>query len=122
MSLLAAVTEGNPQKVYQLCTAGANLLGIDEDGNSALHLAAMHKQASSAQVLLLKGADKLLQNNAGKTPMQVALASGSSDIAAMIDDFEPSGAVLSEVVGKLDEHIVKRFDAIEKRLDVLARK
>lgn len=120
--LVAAIEAGDAQKAYALCNEGANLNGVNEEGDTPLHVAASARQSGIAQLLLLKGADKLIKNKAGQTASQLARSNGFHDVVGIIEDFEPSGAVLSDVIGKLDENIVKRFDGIQARLRELERR
>eukprot|EP00658_Telonema_sp_P-2_P013496 TRINITY_DN15110_c0_g1_i2.p2 TRINITY_DN15110_c0_g1~~TRINITY_DN15110_c0_g1_i2.p2 ORF type:complete len:121 (+),score=29.39 TRINITY_DN15110_c0_g1_i2:205-567(+) len=119
MALLAAVTEGDPREVYALISNGANMAAVDADQNTALHLAALNRHTGIVQLLLFKGCDKLMENKDGMTAAVLARQNGAGSIASTIEDFEPSGAVLSEAIAQLDAHICKRFEGIEARVAAL---
>jgi ankyrin repeat protein len=60
-----------------LCLArGANLDAADETGQTALHLAAASAEESVVRFLADKGANPLLKDQKGRTPLDAALAGG----------------------------------------------
>jgi len=65
-------TEGL-EKVKNTLNKMPNLvLGSDSDGNTPLHIAVDEKKRSFAKVLLDFGADPLLKNNGGISPLDLA--------------------------------------------------
>ena len=46
------------------------------DSNTALHLCALHDKAECMKLLLRRGADPLLRNAVGKTPLDIAQERG----------------------------------------------
>ncbi|WP_027728587.1 ankyrin repeat domain-containing protein [Treponema sp. C6A8] len=58
--------------------------GVDEEGNTVLHLAAAANEADLTLYLLIKGADPELKNYNGDTPLSLAIKSGSVESAEII--------------------------------------
>ncbi|MCR4735172.1 MAG: ankyrin repeat domain-containing protein [Treponema sp.] len=54
---------------------------IDAEGNTVLHMAAMINDADLITFFIIKGADPELKNNAGDTPLHVAVKNSSFDAA-----------------------------------------
>ena len=75
--LLRAAETGDEKRVRELVAAGAPLDLVDFNGESALHLASYIGHVRIAKLLLDgkyegKGADKILQNKNGWTPLMLA--------------------------------------------------
>ena len=86
-SLLHEATITKQKEMMELLIAkGVNVNAKDKAGNTALHIAA---QSNSEMVMLLvsNGADIDVINNAGITPAQQAEASGHSDIADLLRNY-----------------------------------
>lgn len=66
-----------------LLAQGANV-NAGAGGTTPLHGAAMFNRREMAEWLLAHGADPSLPNYEGKTPLQVAQDSGSSDVAELL--------------------------------------
>ncbi|KAL7802084.1 hypothetical protein V8C44DRAFT_311062 [Trichoderma aethiopicum] len=64
---------------YMLCF-GPDLDHRDEQGRTALHLAALRQHLDIATVLMAEGADLNIQDNSGRTPLQVALRNKGGNI------------------------------------------
>ncbi|EID85930.1 ankyrin repeat-containing protein [Treponema sp. JC4] len=58
--------------------------GVDEEGNTVLHLAAAANEADLTLYLLIKGADPELKNYNGDTPLSLAIKSGAVESAETI--------------------------------------
>ncbi|HXI85189.1 MAG TPA: ankyrin repeat domain-containing protein [Verrucomicrobiae bacterium] len=71
--ICSAANDGHPEIVTLLLSKGANINARDGDGNTPLHLSAVHGRKEVINVLLAKGADTHLKNNAGQTPDQATL-------------------------------------------------
>lgn len=57
----------------------------DIDGNTVLHIAAMHEQTMNVvEILLEHSADINATNNKGKTPLMIAVDLGHREIAALL--------------------------------------
>ena len=86
LSLHRAARDGDLKKLKCLIRAGAdpNTLTVDALGNTPLHLAAMHNQASVAKLLLKSGAKTSTRNRDWQTPLDVAANSGRFDVARVL--------------------------------------
>lgn len=69
---------GYPKIIEMLINAGANINAVDNDKDTALHIAAIKGAVSSVKELLLHGANIKAENNAEKTPFDVARNDGNS--------------------------------------------
>ena len=56
----------------------------DEEGNTALHIAAKYNDSEMAEFLIAKGATLDLKNNENETPLLVAIKSGSVETAKIL--------------------------------------
>ena len=74
--LHAAIGHANEPAVVALLSRGASLTAVDSDGNTALHHAAFSKnnQADFVNILLKHGASVETPNEAGVTPLHMAIA------------------------------------------------
>jgi uncharacterized protein len=80
-----ALTCGSPAAVKLLLAAGADVHVTTDRGNTALHVAAVHKYPASVLCLLIKaGADLHAVNGDGKTAAQVAADNGNTLAAALL--------------------------------------
>jgi ankyrin repeat protein len=74
-----------PVHLKLLLAAGADVHKTTNRGNTALHVAAVHKFAAPVICLLIKaGVDLHALNSAGKTAAQVAADSGNTLAAALL--------------------------------------
>jgi ankyrin repeat protein len=74
-----------PAYLKLLLAAGADVHKTTDRGNTALHVAAVHKFAAPVLCLLIKaGVDLHAENSAGKTAAQVAAAIGNTLAAALL--------------------------------------
>ena len=69
------IRAGRTAEAKALFSSRAEINTIDEDGNTALHVAARINDADMVQFLLLKHASIDLKNNNGETPLSVAVKS-----------------------------------------------
>ena len=76
--ICSAANEGHPEIVELLLSRGAHINAKDGDGNTPLHLSAVHGRKEVIDILLAKGADTHAKNKAGQTPDQ---ATRHKDIA-----------------------------------------
>ncbi len=72
-SLQRLIKEGRYDEARELFAARADINSVDEDGNTALHLAAEINEADMVSFLIIKGANTEAKNNAGDTPLHVAI-------------------------------------------------
>lgn len=58
--------------------------GADEDGNTALHLAAQINNVDLVTFLVIRGADSKIKNAKGQTPLHLAIATDCFDVASFL--------------------------------------
>ena len=91
-----AARAGDAHAVALLLAGGADSCAVDDDGQTALHLAALAGDAPACQSLLAAGADPGALNYAGRTPLDCALwiedATARDDLTALLRD---AGAIRS---------------------------
>ena len=90
-----ASIDGRVTIVERLLEAGAEVDAVDNDGNSALHLAAINHieepqmhEAAIERLLLAHGADPFRPNHKGQTAAALAAASGHQTLVALIDQLK----------------------------------
>ncbi|KAI9352778.1 hypothetical protein BDR26DRAFT_1002907 [Obelidium mucronatum] len=96
-----AVAGSNHECVSKLLELKADVTHIDESGktllhtllnvagNTPLHLTATRNAVESARRLLIRGADREKTNKFGNTALQMAVLSGSNEVAELIKSFTP---------------------------------
>ncbi len=67
------IKEGRYEEAKDLFMAKANINEQDEDGNTALHLAAAANESDLVSFLIIKGADTEIKNTAGDTALHIAV-------------------------------------------------
>ena len=77
-ALYRAAATGDASAVEKLLTVGADVNAKNEDGRTALHVAANERVA---KLLLAKGADVNARSNNGETPLHIASGDGRKDVA-----------------------------------------
>ncbi|KAL1528777.1 hypothetical protein AB1Y20_010104 [Prymnesium parvum] len=77
--------------VELLCTRTESLGVHDEEGNTALHLAAKRGLADAAQVLVAAGANLGLLNSKGETAADLAESFGHSQLSSLITSYGGTG-------------------------------
>ena len=80
--VLIASVAGFAGVVGALHSLGADLAAVDDQGNTALHLAAQHAHVDLVRALPALGADIEARNNAGQTPLFVAAQAPSNGLDA----------------------------------------
>ena len=86
MDLLWATKDGDLDTVRQIIARGCDVDGYDFDLRTALHIAACEGHGKIIAYLLRNGADPLVTDKFGGTPLSDARQSGSSDIVALLED------------------------------------
>ena len=80
--VLIASVAGFAGVVGALHSLGADLAAVDDQGNTALHLAAQHAHVDLVRALPALGADIEARNSAGQTPLFVAAQAPSNGLDA----------------------------------------
>jgi ankyrin repeat protein len=83
--LLDAANAGDLAGVRDALADGAAIDGHDQDGRSALSLAALRGDAPMVKFLLTQGADPNLQDEAGDTPLLLAAGRNSAVTRALVE-------------------------------------
>ena len=83
-SYMDQAKKGNNENIQLLLTAGIQVDSVDEDGNSAIHLAAESGQTGVIDTLLSAGADKNLKDKNGNTPLIRAVMAGKKEAAVKL--------------------------------------
>ena len=110
-SVLEAAAAGNEGVLQARIREGCNVNQVDEEGNTALHLAARAGKVNCIKLLLHAGADPMMQGPGGKTALDWA----TSQKAARV--LEAAMAARSREV-KLCEHVqAGNFQALESALE-----
>ena len=77
---LKAADDGELKTLVLLLNAGANIKCMDEDGYSALHLAAGEGHDDIVKILVDHGLDVNIQGNSDSTPLMKAALAGQSKL------------------------------------------
>ncbi|WP_191014558.1 ankyrin repeat domain-containing protein [Treponema zioleckii] len=72
-SLQELILQGRYDEARALFNTSTNINECDEEGNTALHIAAKVNEADLVSFLIIKGADTEIKNNAGDTALHVAI-------------------------------------------------
>ena len=75
---MAAAGNGHLEVLHLLLSKGAHVNASNQDGRTALMLAAMHRQPKTTQALLDQGAHVNAKTIGGMTPLIYAAASGAT--------------------------------------------
>lgn len=70
--LHAAVAGKNPEVIDLILSSNANVNAKQQQGWTAIHSAAMHGDLALLEKLLARGADPMVKNDDGKTPLDLA--------------------------------------------------
>lgn len=81
VTLHELINEGRTQEAKDSFAAKYNVNDVDENGNTALHIAAAKNDADMVEFLIFKKADIDLKNLANQTPLHVAIDKGALDAA-----------------------------------------
>lgn len=72
-SIQQLILQGRYEEAKELFRTKTDINAADEDGNTALHVAAKVNEADLVSFLIIKGADTELKNNDGDTALHVAI-------------------------------------------------
>ncbi len=121
--LHTAIKNENTPQIHQACKYAADnhlLDATDSTGNTALHWVASSDNVELCKKLLEAGAKINVQNDAGDTPLLVALTTKKYEMAALLLDYAASPTLLANdeisplMLALEDPHIDKSlFDKLE---------
>lgn len=78
------IMAGEIEKAKSFFTNQAEINNVDEDGNTALHVAAKLNESDLVTFLVVKGADTELKNKDGDTPLHVAISKDAYESARVL--------------------------------------
>ncbi|VDO26236.1 unnamed protein product, partial [Onchocerca flexuosa] len=84
-----ACKNGLVQHVDYLIYYGAEINVQNINGNTPLHVCAIHNKPNCARLLLFRGANLEIMNNQSQTPLDVAKILGSSEVTKIILNYDP---------------------------------
>lgn len=83
-SVFDLIAEGRYEEAKDRFRTSEDINALDEDGNTALHIAAQINEADLVSFLVIKGADTEIRNNAGDIPLHTAIKRSSIDAAKVL--------------------------------------
>lgn len=86
-TLQELIRDGRTEEAKARFTTRYNINEIDEDGNTALHVAAALNDADLVAFLIINKADIELKNNEGQTPLHVAVQNDAREAAKALVSF-----------------------------------
>uniref|UniRef100_A0A182EHY3 PDZ domain-containing protein n=2 Tax=Onchocerca ochengi TaxID=42157 RepID=A0A182EHY3_ONCOC len=92
-SLIEACKNGLVQHVDYLIYYGAEINVQNINGNTPLHVCAIHNKPNCARLLLFRGANLEIMNNQSQTPFDVAKILGSNEVTEIILNYDPLSTV-----------------------------
>ena len=78
------ILEGRYDEAKELFKTKTEINAQDEDGNTALHIAALVNEPDLISFLIIKGADTEIANNFGDTPLHVAVKNDNVESAKVL--------------------------------------
>ena len=118
-----AVAYGLVEVINELLRQGYNINGQDADGDTALHVSAIHSQESAAKVLLQHGASTTIKANDGNTPLHSTAARGIVSIVKLILEHDSETEEVNNL-GRTPLHRAAQFghpEAVKALLDAGAK-
>ena len=88
MSIQQLILAGRTDEVRALFQSQTDINMTDDNGNTALHIAAQVNDAPLVTFLLYKGADSEIKNYAGDTPLLAAVKNRATDSAAVLAELK----------------------------------
>lgn len=101
------VRRGELDSIKYMLSFGAELDHQDEEGKSALHLAALYGRLDIATLLMSEGAHLNIADDSGLTPIRIALSNGGTDL---VREFLKRGADTAGVMSEDWRQSFKRRD------------
>lgn len=83
-SVQELILQGRYDEAKEIFKTKTDINAVDEDGNTALHVAARVNEADLVSFLIIKGADTELRNNSGDTALHVAIKHNAIDAAKVL--------------------------------------
>ena len=114
---MQAACAANSEITRILIAGGADINAKDDNGNTALMLAAKSANAEVAGELILAGADIDAKDKNGNTALMYASVNQSGDISEPIADLEELEQILSEAKDSLED----KFKRLEKLGNILSK-
>lgn len=119
-ALIEAARNDDQTAVVDLLRQGADVNARDEDGTTALAMAADHSNVPLAELLLSKGANPDLTNELGIGPLMLSIANGSMPMVRLLIDKGASPEVAREN-GETPLMTAARLGQVETMQRLLAR-
>ena len=85
-ALVSAAEAGNEKIVTELIDKGTPVNGLDQFGQSALHVACWNGKTEIVKLLLARGADPRIKKADGAMPLTLAKGQGHEDIVALLNE------------------------------------
>ena len=83
-SIHELIMQGRYEEAKEIFKTKTDINAVDENGDTALHVAARVNEADLVSFLIIKGADTELRNNDGDTALHVAIKSDAIDAAKVL--------------------------------------
>lgn len=83
-SIFELIMQGRYEEAKDRFKTKEDINAVDENGNTALHLAAEVNEADLASFLVIKGTDTEKRNNSGDIPLHTAIKNSSIDAAKVL--------------------------------------
>ena len=80
----AAVAGKNAEVIDLILSSGADVNAKQQQGWTAIHSAAMHGDLALLEKLLARGADPMVMNDDGKSPLDLAIEKGQTGIVELL--------------------------------------
>ena len=84
VSIQQLIMEGRYEEAKELFKTKTDINAVDEDGNTALHIAAKVNEADLISFLIIKGANTEIRNNMDDTPLHVAVKNDNLEAAKVL--------------------------------------
>jgi ankyrin repeat protein len=101
--LLYSAYHGNIGGISCLIDYGADVDGADEEGTTALHIAALNGRRKAVKLLLQYGASLKLRDSQGRTPYEVAHLAGHEKVCKSLHHAERKAAATSGAMPTVEE-------------------
>ena len=83
-SVQELIMQGRYDEAKEIFKTKTDINSVDENGDTALHVAARVNEADLVSFLIIKGADTELRNNDGDSPLHVAIKNDAIDAAKVL--------------------------------------